>query len=67
MQIKKVYTTSKGMFWSMKEAEHTKNRVQRYTNANEPIKYEPVLESYVMMAKVGDSLEVFQMLPAVVK
>ena len=67
MHIQKVYTTSKGIFWSHKTASEYKNRVQRFTNANEPIKYEPVLESYVMLAKVEDSLKVFNMQPAIVK
>ena len=67
MQICKVYSTSKGLFWNKKHAEQLENRVHRYSHPFEPHIYEPVKEAFVMMARVGDKLEVFQMFPAEVK
>lgn len=67
MHIQKVYTTSKGMFWNKRIAEQYENRVKRYTHPNQPVQYEPVLEAFVLVVKLGEDFQVFQMQAAVVK
>ena len=57
MQIKKVYATSKGLFWSMEEAELRKNRArdtdsEYYRGDQGKYCYEPVREVYVLIADV---------------
>ena len=51
MEIKKVYATSKGMFWSKEEAEKRKNRARdaeaSYRNGEGV--YEKVREVYVLV------------------
>ncbi len=51
MEIKKVYKTSKGLFWTKEEAE--KNREKEYSmNVFIESWYEPVREVYVLIADV---------------
>ena len=50
MNIKKVYTTSKGVFWSKVDAEKKSNRVNDYgSRPGDPVEREPVVESYVLV------------------
>jgi hypothetical protein len=54
MEIKKVYKTSKGLFWTKEEAEKLKNREKdfdippRYVGGSMEYSYEPVREAYVL-------------------
>ena len=53
MEIKKVYRTSKGTFWSREEAEKKQNREKEYyVNVFPEHWYEPVREVYVLMTDV---------------
>ena len=58
MEIKKVYKTSKGLFWTKEEAEKLKNREKdfdippRYVGGSMEYSYEPVREAYVLMTDV---------------
>ncbi len=50
MEIKKVYKTSKGFFWTKEEAEKEKNREKEYyMNVFPEYSYEQVCEVYVLM------------------
>lgn len=50
MNIKKVYVTSKGVFWDKSEAEKKVNRVKDYgSRPGDPVTYEPVSESFVLV------------------
>lgn len=50
MNIKKVYVTSKGVFWDRSEAEKKANRVKDYgSRPGDPVTYEPVRESFVLV------------------
>ena len=48
MEIRKVYVTSKGKFWSREEALKKKNRV-KITDPRSPEELEPVREEWVML------------------
>lgn len=53
MKICKVYKTSKGYFWVKDEAEKRNNRVKTHgSRPGDPVEYEPVLESYVLIADI---------------
>ena len=52
MEIKKVYKTSKGIFWSKEEAEKKKNRAKEKEFYNTEYQYEKVREVYVLIANV---------------
>jgi hypothetical protein len=55
MNIKKVYTTSKGRFWSLVEASYKANRQKQYgSRLGDPIEYEPIVESFVLVE--GDNV-----------
>ena len=55
MNIKKVYTTSMGRFWSLEEASTKANRQKQYgSRPGDPVEYEPVLESFVLV--YGDNV-----------
>jgi hypothetical protein len=53
MEIKKVYKTSKGLFWTKEEAEKKKNRAKNsdpyYAGMSLEYRYEPVREAYVLV------------------
>lgn len=49
MDIKKVYVTSKGVFWNKSEAEKKKNRAKVYGEWHVDAGREPVKESYVLV------------------
>jgi hypothetical protein len=50
MIIKKVYVTSKGVFWDKSEAEKKKNRVKVYgERIGDLVEREPVRESFVLV------------------
>jgi hypothetical protein len=50
MEIKKVYTTSKGRFWNLAEAEKKTNRAKEYgSRPGDPVEYEPIFESFVLV------------------
>ena len=53
MEIKKVYKTSKGLFWTKEEAEKKKNRAKNsdpyYADMSLEYRYEPVREVYVLV------------------
>ena len=50
MEIKKVYTTSKGNFWSLVEASSKVNRQKQYgSRPDDPVEYEPIFESFVLV------------------
>lgn len=49
MEIKKVYTTSRGKFWNLAEAQKKTNRAKAYgSRPGDPVTYEPVEERYVL-------------------
>jgi hypothetical protein len=50
MEIKKVYKTSKGLFWTKEQAQ--KNRKKEYYD------YEPIREAYVLMTDVQHSVAI---------
>ncbi len=56
MEIKKVYKTSKGLFWTKEEAEKKKNRAKNsdpyYADMSLEYRYEQVREVYVLIANV---------------
>ena len=52
MEIKKVYKTSKGLFWTKEEAEKKKNRAKEKEFYNTEYQYEKVREVYVLIANV---------------
>ena len=52
MEIKKVYKTSKGFFWTKEEAEKKKNRAKEKEFYNTEYQYEQVREAYVLMTDV---------------
>jgi hypothetical protein len=52
MEIKKVYATSRGFFWSEQEALKPKNRARDNAMRTGGDGYEPVREAYVLMADV---------------
>ncbi len=56
MEIKKVYKTSKGLFWTKEEAEKKKNRAKNsdpyYADMSLEYRYEPVREVYVLITDV---------------
>ena len=55
MFIKKVYVTSKGVFWDKSEAEKKKNRVKAGgERLGDLVEREPVRESFVLVA--GDQV-----------
>lgn len=55
MFIKKVYVTSKGVFWDKSEAEKKKNRVKACgERLGDLVEREPVRESFVLVA--GDQV-----------
>ncbi len=47
MEIKKVYKTSKGLFWTKEEAEKNREK-EYYMNVFPEYSYEPVREAYVL-------------------
>ena len=50
MNIKKVYTTSKGKFWSWADAASKANRTKEYgSRSGDPVEYEPIVESFVLV------------------
>lgn len=50
MEIKTVYMTSKGTFWSKVEAEKKVNRRKEVGSRwGDPVEYEPVNESFVLI------------------
>lgn len=49
MNIKKVYVTSKGVFWDKAEAEKKGNRVREYGSRPYDVELEPVRESFVLI------------------
>ena len=50
MEIKKVYTASRGRFWSLDEASSKANRQTQYgSRPGEPVEYEPIFESFVLV------------------
>jgi len=49
MEIKKVYKTSKGLFWTKEEAEKKKNRAKEKEFYNTEYQYEKVREVYVLV------------------
>jgi hypothetical protein len=50
MIIKKVYVTSKGVFWDKSEAEKKKNRVKVYgERIGDLVEREPIRESFVLV------------------
>lgn len=50
MIIRKVYVTSKGVFWDKSEAEKKKNRVKVYgERIGDLVEREPVRESFVLV------------------
>ena len=51
MEIKKVYKTSKGLFWTKEEAEKNREK-EYYMNVFPESLYEPVREAYVLMTDV---------------
>ena len=51
MEIKKVYKTSKGLFWTKEEAEKNREK-EYYMNVFLESWYEPVREAYVLMTDV---------------
>jgi hypothetical protein len=51
MEIKKVYKTSKGLFWTKEEAEKNREK-EYYINVFPESWYEPVREAYVLMTDV---------------
>ena len=51
MEIKKVYKTSKGLFWAKEEAEKNREK-EYYVNVFPEHWYEPVCEVYVLMTDV---------------
>jgi hypothetical protein len=51
MEIKKVYKTSKGLFWTKVEAEKNREK-EYYMNVFPEYWYEPVREAYVLMTDV---------------
>lgn len=65
MIVKKVYATSKGKFWSYRDAALTTNRSVRHhrINGHDFVEYEPVTESFVL---IHDD-NVFQLYPTEVK
>jgi hypothetical protein len=65
MEIKKVYTTSKGIFWSAEEALKKVNRVKGYgSRPGDPFEYEPVCESFVLVDyKIDGTANVFSLNP----
>ena len=59
MRVEKVYTTSKGRFWSKVDAEQKKNRSK--TNGSrpgDPVEYESVQESFVL---IDDQYNIFEL------
>lgn len=54
MDIKKVYVTSKGVFWDKSEAQMKKNRAKVYGEWLGEFEYEPVKESFVLVE--GDQM-----------
>ena len=51
MEIKKVYRTSKGLFWTKEGAEKNREK-EYYVNVFPESWYEPVREAYVLMTDV---------------
>jgi hypothetical protein len=51
MEIKKVYKTSKGLFWTKEEAEKNREK-EYYMNVFPEYWYESVREAYVLMIDV---------------
>ena len=50
MNIKKVYVTSKGVFWNKSEAEKKANRSKEYgSRPGDPVELELVQESFVLV------------------
>lgn len=50
MNIKKVYVTSKGVFWDKAEAEKKSNRSKEFgSRPGDPTELEPVLETFVLV------------------
>lgn len=50
MNIKQIYTTSKGRFWFLEEANSKANRKKQYgSRPGDTAEYEPVNESFVLV------------------
>jgi hypothetical protein len=50
MNLKTVYTTSKGLFWDKAEAEKKVNRAKEYgSRPGDPVEYESVHQSFVLV------------------
>jgi hypothetical protein len=63
MEIKKVYRTSKGTFWTKEEAEKNREK-EYYVNVFPEFWYEPVREVYVLVTwKDQDSGMAFELNP----
>jgi hypothetical protein len=52
MKIQLVYETSKGLFWSKKEALKLKNRARDSARETDGDGYEPVREAYILLADI---------------
>lgn len=61
MEIKSVFKTSKGLFWSFEEASKKQNR-SKDTDPRSPgfNQYEPVEKTFVLMSDWGDKFELKQ-------
>lgn len=69
MEIKKVYKTSYGVFWDKVEAEKKVNRAKDHgSRPGDPVEYEPVQESYVLIHRpIFGSVKVFSLSEVEVK
>lgn len=66
MYIKKIFKTSKGLFWSKDDADLKSNRQRIFgSRPGDPKEYEQVEEAYVLCTGISD--EVFELKCADVK